>query len=300
MNFRKKFAPYLFLFPGMAFIGIWLIFPMCQAFWISLHDWNINPGQVSPFIGFDNYIKAATEPLFWSSLKNTSLYALVTTLGQLILGILVALLLDRIVHGKVIFRLSYFLPVITSWVVVSLLFRYLFNSSPAGFINYLLVETLHILPAPISWLNQVESAWVALYSLGIWKGVGFAMVIFLAALQTFPEECYSAASIDGASDLQSLRFITLPLLFPTIILVMVMLTIGAFQVYIPIALVTNGGPVHRTDVLLTYMYNLAFRDVNYGYANAISYILAVIIFSISQVQLRLQKLSYLESIEERI
>jgi multiple sugar transport system permease protein len=299
MAMKHKIVPYLFLLPGFAFVVIWMVYPMGHSLWISLHDWKINPDQISPFIGLDNYIKAFTDSQFWRALKNTSLFALVTTVGQLILGVLVALLLNRIARGKVFFRVAYFLPVVTSWVVVSLIFRFLFNSSPGGMVNYLLVESLKILPGPVGWLNNGGTAWVALYSLGIWKGVGFAMVILLAALQAFPEECYSAAAIDGASEWQSLRYITLPLLLPTIILVTVMLTIGAFQVYIPIALITNGGPLHRTEVVLSFMYEEAFRNLHYGYATAISFILAVIVFVISQAQLRLQKLTFIDTVERR-
>jgi multiple sugar transport system permease protein len=127
--------------------------------------------------------------------------------------------------------------------------------------------------------------------MGIWKGVGWTMVIILAALQTLPEECFSAASVDGASDFQILIYIKIPLLLPTIILVMIMLTIGAFQVYTPVALITNGGPLHRTEVLLTYMYNLAFTNLDYGGASAVSLIFALIVFAISQAQLRMQQSS---------
>jgi multiple sugar transport system permease protein len=273
----------------MAFIAVWLVYPMIQALVISLHDWNPMPGQPSPFVGLAHYVEAANDPLFWSALKNTVLYTLVTVAGQMLLGILVALMLDKIRRGQVIFRVLYYLPVVTSWVVVSLLFRYLFNSSPAGFINYLLVDILHLLSAPVPWLTEANTAWVAIDTLGIWKGIGWTMVIILAALQTLPEECYSAASIDGASGIQSLFYITLPLLMPTIILVLIMLTIGGFQAYIQIALITGGGPLHRTDVLLSYMYNLAFTDLDYGYSTAISFILAAIVFAISQAQLRLQR-----------
>jgi multiple sugar transport system permease protein len=300
MAMKHKIVPYLFLLPGFAFVIIWLVYPMGHSLWISLHDWKINPDEISPFVGLGNYIDAFTNSQFWRALKNTCMFALVTTAGQLILGVLVALLLNRISRVKTFFRVAYFLPVVTSWVVVSLIFRFLFNSSPGGMVNYLLVNSLKVLPDPVGWLNNAGTAWVALYSLGIWKGVGFAMVILLAALQTLPEEIYSAAAIDGASEWQSLRLITLPLLLPTIILVMVMLTIGAFQVYIPIALITNGGPLHRTEVVLSYMYDLAFRDLHYGSANAVSYILAAIVFVISQAQLRIQKLSFIESVEGRV
>ncbi len=270
-------------------MAVWLVYPMIQALNISLHDWQLMPGRPSPFVGFAHYVQAANDPLFWAALKNTALYAVVTVAGQLFLGILVALMVDRLLRGQVIFRVLYYLPVVTSWVVVSLLFKYLFNSSPAGLVNYILVDVFHILATPVPWLNEANTAWVAICSLGIWKGVGWTMVIILAALQVLPEECFSAASIDGANDFQTLLYIKLPLLLPTIILVFIMLTIGAFQAYIQVALITGGGPLHRTEVLLSYMYYLAFTDLDYGYSSAVSFILAAIVFAISQFQLRLQR-----------
>jgi len=288
-KFQKHLVPYLFLLPGMIFLSVWLVYPMIQAMNISLHDWEIIPGRTSPFVGLAHYLQASTDPLFWSALRNTAFYALVTVFGQLTLGVSIALMVDRLIRGQVIFRVLYYLPVVTSWVVVSLLFKYLFNSSPAGFINYLFVDVFQILSSPVPWLNEANTAWVAIYSLGIWKGVGWTMVIILAALQLLPEECFSAAAIDGANDFQSLIYIKLPLLLPTIILVFIMLTIGAVQAYIQVALITGGGPLHRTDVILSYMYYLAFNDLDYGYSSSLSFILAAIVFVISQAQLRLQR-----------
>lgn len=292
---HKSITPYLFLLPGMIFIIIWLVYPMVQTLIISLHDWQPMPDQASPFVGLAHYIQAIHDSLFWIAMKNTAVYAAVTVIGQLILGIVVALMVDRLIRGQVIFRVLYYLPVVTSVVVASFIFRYLFNTSPSGFMNYLLVNILHIIDSPIAWLNEANTAWYAIWSMGIWKGVGWTMVIILAALQTLPEECFSAASVDGASDFQILIYIKLPLLLPTIILVMIMLTIGAFQVYTPVALITNGGPLHRTEVLLTYMYNLAFTNLDYGYSSAISFIFASIVFAISQAQLRLQQPSKIKA-----
>ncbi|HAL62243.1 MAG TPA: sugar ABC transporter permease [Chloroflexi bacterium] len=277
---------YAFLLPGFLFLAVWIIYPMLKALQISAYDWSIMPGQVSEFVGLDNYVRALHDGLFWLSFKNTLLYAGVTVSGQLVLGLVVALMLDQITKGRVAFRAVYYLPVVTSWVVVSLLFKYLFNASPAGLINYLLVDILHVLSAHIPWLNEPETAFVAIYSLGIWKGVGWTMVIFLAALQSIPAEYHEAASIDGASSWQIIRLITLPLLIPTMILVMIMLTIGAFQAYIQVALITGGGPLHRTEVLLSYMYDRAFTDLDFGYAAALSYVLIFVVFVISQLQLR--------------
>jgi len=286
---RNSLAAYAFLLPGMAFILMWLAYPMVNALRISLYDWQLMPGATSPFLGLGNYRAALADPIFWSSLANTTRYALVTVAGQLFFGLVVALALEGVRHARVAMRVLYYLPVVTSWVVVSLLFEYLFNSNPAGLVNQALVNTFHLVDKAIPWLNEPRTAFIALYALGIWKGVGWTMVIFLAALQALPEECFAAAAIDGADGKHMLIYITLPLLAPTIALVFVMLTIGAFQTYIPIALITGGGPIHRTDVMLSYMYSQAFTDLKFGYSAALSFILAGIVFAISQAQLRLTR-----------
>jgi multiple sugar transport system permease protein len=259
---------------------------MFSALNISLRDWNIMPGQPSPFVGLKNYLTALQDEYFWMALKNTMVYALITVLGQLFFGLLTALMLEKVTRGKVLFRTLFYLPVVTSWVVVSLLFKFLFNSSSAGLVNYFLVNLLHVISQPVTWLTEANTAFVAIDTLGIWKGVGFAMIIFLAALQTIPEELYQAASMDGASSLQILRYITLPIILPTTIMVTVMLTIGAFQAYIPVALITKGGPLHRTEFILSYMYSTAFGDLKFGYSSALAYIMAAIVFGISRIQMR--------------
>lgn len=290
---RENLTAYLFLLPGILVLALWLVYPMLSAFNISLRDWNIMPDKVSPFVGFENYLRAFTDPTFWMSLKNTALYAVITVFGQLLLGLLVALMLEEVIRGRVFFRTLYYLPVVTSWVVVSLLFKYLFNSSPAGLINYFLVNGLHLLKEPVTWLTEANTAFVAIDTLGIWKGVGFAMVIFLAALQSIPVDLYQVASIDGAGYFQCLWRITLPLLKPTLFMVTVMLTLGAFQAYIPVALITQGGPLHRTEFVISYMYGQAFNNLDFGYSSALAYILAAIVFAISQFQMRFIKTSAL-------
>jgi ABC-type sugar transport systems, permease components len=283
---RDNVTAYAFLLPGLAVLLVWLVYPMFSALNISLRDWNIMPGAVSPFVGLKNYVTAFQDAYFWMALKNTLVYALITVLGQLLFGLLTALMLEKITRGKVLFRTLFYLPVVTSWVVVSLLFKFLFNSSSSGLVNYFLVDMLHVISQPVTWLTEANTAFVAIDTLGIWKGIGFAMIIFLAALQTIPEELYQAASMDGASSWQILRYLTLPILLPTTIMVTVMLTIGAFQAYIPVALITKGGPLHRTELILSYMYNTAFGDLKFGYSSAMAYIMAAIVFGISRVQMR--------------
>lgn len=282
----RWYVPYLFLLPGLALYLVWTVYPLAYQLYISFFDWKIMPGQVSGFIGLANYGKAFADPTFWLALQNTALYTLVTVVGQMVVGFALALLLQRVMIAKRLFRAIYYLPVVTSWVVVSFLFLYLFSPGSSGLINYVLVDLLHVLPEPLSWYANSSSAWIAIYALGIWKGMGWSMVIFLAALQNIPLELYEAAAIDGAGDWQRIRFITVPLIRRTTLFVLVALIIGGFQVFISVLLTTGGAPLHRTEVSLTYMFDQAFGKLNFGYGAALSYLLAFIIVVTSFVQMR--------------
>lgn len=281
------YVPYCFILPGLILYTLWMVYPLFYQFYISFFDWNIMPGQVSEFVGLQNYQTAFADTKFWMALQNTLQYAVVTVIGQMLLGLGIAVLVNRVIFGKKVFRAIYYLPVITSWVVVSFVFQYIFNSGEAGLMNYILVNVLHVMDKPVSWVRSPSSAWIIIYSLGIWKGVGWAMIIYLAALQGIPREIYEAAAIDGADLWRQFVHITLPLIRRTTLFVLVALAIGGFQVFISVYLITGGGPVGRTEVALSYMYNQSFGNLNFGYGAALSYILAFIIVTVSFIQMRL-------------
>ena len=279
------FAAFAFLLPGLLLYLIFNVYPLVMALQMSFYEWNIMPGQVSDFIGLQNYTRAWNDQVARIALSNTLLYTAITVPGQMVLALAAALMLNAIGRGKVFFRTLYYLPVITSWVIVSLLFKYLFQS-PNGLVNHVLVNILQLVPAPIPWLREATTAMVPIWSLGIWKGIGWSMVIFLAALQTIPLDLYEQASIDGANTWQRLRHITLPLLRPTLVFVLVMLMIGGFNVFISVLLITDGGPLQRTEVALSYMFHQAFDFLDFGYAAALSFILALIIVTASLLQIK--------------
>jgi len=211
----------------------------------------------------------------------------------MILGLSVALLLDRKLLARGVFRVLYYLPVITSWVVVSFIFAYLF-SSQGGVVNYLLGDVLHLIPDTQAWLGSTTLALPTLMILGVWKGVGWNMVIFLAGLQSIPPDLYEAGQVDGAGRWARFRWITMPLLRPVVAFVAVMLVIGAFGAFIPMFILTQGGPLHSTETLLTYGYNNAFQSFDFGYGAAISYLFAAFVLVLSLVQIKLlrQKVEY--------
>jgi multiple sugar transport system permease protein len=280
---RRNLPAYLFILPGMLLFAVWVLYPLIYAFVMSFAEWNLI--KESEFIGLGNYTRALQDPIFWRALGNTLLYVAITVPGQMILGLGVALLLSGPLRGRDFFRTIFYLPVITSWVVVSLIFIYLYNSQ-AGLINYVLRDILHVTQENINWLGNPPTARLAIASLGIWKGVGWTMVMFLAGLQAVDVALYEAASIDGANSRQLLRYITLPLIRRTTLLILILLTIGAFQVFISVYIMTGGGPLQRTEVLLTYAYNNAFKSLDLGYGAALSYLFAFMIFALNIVQLR--------------
>lgn len=284
----RWYVPYLFLLPGLSLYLLWMVYPLGYELYISFFDWKIMPGQESTFIGLDNYRNVLRDDTFWLSLENTARYTVVTVIGQMVIGLLLAVLVHRVFIAKRLFRAIYYLPVVTSWVVVSFLFQFIFSSHPGGLVNYVLgSDVLGLLDEPVRWMGETNTAWVIIYSLGIWKGTGWAMVIFLAALQGIPVELYEAAAIDGAGEWGQFRRITLPLIRRTTMFVLVALVIGGFQVFISVYLITGGGPLHRTEVVLSYMYDRAFDRLWFGYGAAISYILAAIVVFVSFAQMRL-------------
>ncbi|HEX7021707.1 MAG TPA: sugar ABC transporter permease [Trueperaceae bacterium] len=275
------------MLPGAAIFVAFLLFPLVYSLRISFFDWNIlNPAK-SEFIGFGNYLRALHDPVFRRAVINTVAYALVTVPAQLVLAMLLAVLLNQKIRGRTFFRVAYYLPVITSWVIVTLVFEYLFNGQ-AGLVNYLIHDVLHVVRAPVRWLADPILVMIPLYLLGIWKGVGWSAIILLAALQGIPNNLYEAAEVDGVGGGQRFRYITLPLLRPTLVFLLVVLVIGALNVYISGLLLTNGGnPMDLTHFILTLMYEETFTNLDFGYGASISYLLTIFIFAISVIQIRL-------------
>jgi multiple sugar transport system permease protein len=283
---KEVTAAYLFLAPGFLLFALVILYPIVRAFQISLYQWALVPGTASKFLGLHNYDRAIHDPIFWRALENTGFYMAVTVPAQIVLGLAAAVLLDARIPGRGFFRTLFYVPVVTSWVVVSLLFQYLFITQ-GGLVNWLLHDELHLVGHDIDWLGQRWTAMLALSILGIWKGIGWSMVIFLAALQGVPVELKEAAAVDGAKAWARFKAVSLPAIRPVVAFVTVILVIGGFNVFISVFLMTKGGPLDETQVLLTYMYRWAFSYLDFGYGSALSFILTLIVFALAVVQLRL-------------
>jgi multiple sugar transport system permease protein len=275
------------LIPGFLVLATFLILPMGYSLYISFFDWNIVDPGTSEFVGFGNYTEILSDAVFQKAALNTAIYALVTVPGQIALGLALAIALNGAFRGKGLYRTLFYLPVVTPWVVVALLFEYMFVGQ-GGLANYILVDLLRIASEPIRWLADPVLAFVPIHLLGIWKGVGWVGVIALAGLQVIPKDLYESAALDGVSTWQKFRFITLPLFRPTLVFLTVVLSIGAMNAYVSNQLITNGGdPQDQTHFILTYMYEKTFSGLEFGPGAAISYLLAMVVFMVSVVQLKL-------------
>lgn len=282
---RHLLTAYAFLLPGFGLFCLIVAYPLARSFQISLYDWAVVPTQASTFIGLDNYVQGLKDAQFWLSMANAGVYLVVTVPAQVVLGLLVAVLLDAKMPGRGLFRVLFYLPVVTSWVVVALVFKYLFNTD-GGVVNWVLVDVLHVADANIAWLQSRWPGLMAVSVLGIWKGVGWAMVIFLAALTGVREDLKEAAALDGAGAWHRFRHVSLPAIRKTLLFVTVLLVIGGFNVFISVLLMTGGGPAGSTEVPLTYMYQQAFEFLDFGYAAALSFLLALVIFVVSYAQFK--------------
>ena len=286
-NAKSRMQILLLLLPGLLVFGIFTVYPIIRLFWMSFFKWDFGSFLDQEFIALENYRTVLADENFRIAFTNTIVYTLITVPAQMAIGLLVAMLINSINHVKIGFRVAYYLPVITSWVIASLVFKYVFNTE--GLLNYFLTNVIHVTSQNVRWLDSRWGGMTVAMLLGIWKGIGWNMVVFLAALQTVPLELYESASLDGAGAWQRFIHITLPGIRGTILFALVMLTIGGFNVYTSTKLITGGKPGHDTEVVLTWMYYKAFSNVKFGYSAALSFIIAIVLAILAVLQFRLMQ-----------
>lgn len=278
----EGFQGWLFISPVVFGLLVWWIGPVIAALLLSLTSGNFR----SPtWVGTENYQRLLQDELFWKSLRNTLYYVSgVIPLG-VSLSLLLAVAMNARIRGIVVYRTIFFLPVVSSGVAIALLWTWIYHPE-FGILNFLL--SLVGLPR-VPWLASIEWAMPAIIIMSVWRGLGYQMVIFLAGLQSIPETLYEAAKIDGANSWQQFRHITLPMLSPTTFFVIVLSFISAFQVFEASYVMTQGGPYYATLTIVLYIFQNAFQFFKMGYAAALSYVLAIILLSVTLVQLVLQK-----------
>jgi ABC-type sugar transport system permease subunit len=278
---RYNYIPYLFVLPALSILTVFMVVPALQAFRMSFYDWKLL--GASAFVGLKNYLDFFSYPNVLLSVRNTVFFSLLNVPATVVVSLFFALLLNNDIRGRRFFRVLFYLPVISSDVAISLLWKWLYWAGEIGILNNLLKGVG--LPAQ-DWLGNPSLAMPAVAALSVWKGMGAQVLIFLAGLQSIPPELYEAARIDGAGLWANFRHVTLPLLRPITLLVVLLLTIGSLQVFTPIMVMTGGGPANSTITIAFYIYNLAFSQGRYGLAAAVSYVLFAAILGITVLQRR--------------
>jgi multiple sugar transport system permease protein len=275
---RQGRAAFFLLLPAVTLITLFYLIPVLGSLVLSLTDfdlYSVGDAANTRFVGAKNYMAMVQNPVFWQALRNTLYFSLVGGPLTILASLAAALLLNaKLARFKSIFRTIYFAPVVTSIVAVAVVWRYVYHTR-VGIMNRIL-ESFGI--APIDWLGDPKWAMPALILLAIWRGFGYAMVIFLAGLQGVPEELYEAARIDGAGPLRQFWHVTLPELTPTFLFVGVVTAIGFVQVFAePYVMTPDGGPLNATLTIVMLMYREGFRWWNMGYAAAIAFILFALV-----------------------
>ncbi len=280
LELHEASRAWAFLAPSLAHLLLFSIGPIIFSLWLSFHEWDLlSPAR--PFVGLDNYRALAADPDFLRSLLNTALYVTFVP-AAMVVALGLALLLNRNIPGVRVLRAVFFLPYITSFVAISLVWRWMFQPD-VGLLNGIL-GWLQIPPQP--WLSSPASALPSLMLMSVWMYAGYMMVIFLSGLQSIPASLYESARIDGAGAWQRFLHITLPLLRPTTLFVLVTMVIFMFQVFTAVYVMTEGGPLHATDVIVYHIYRNAWEYLRMGYASAMAWVLFAIVFLITLVQFR--------------
>lgn len=281
-SIQKYGISYLFISVPLLSLIVFLFIPMIVSLWWSLNDYS--GLTAAKFVGLNNYVKLLTDDkIFAKSLVNTTVFVLLGMSIGPTLGLLTAMMLNQKVHFSSLFRTAYYLPVMTSLVVVSTIWLMLYNRN--GLFNAVLQE--FGLPK-VGWLSNPDIALISIVFASVWQGFGFETVVFLAALQSIPRELYEAAMMDGAGAWAQFRYITLPALRPVILFVYIIGIIGSYQVFDQIFVMSSGGPIYSTSTIVYYLFD-KFMDLRLGYASAIAYILFAILVIFSYLQMRISR-----------
>ncbi|HHW49653.1 MAG TPA: sugar ABC transporter permease [Clostridiaceae bacterium] len=285
-RFKENLIAYFFIGPNFIGFTTFIILPVILTLVVSFTEWQFTAGlKGMKFIGLKNYIDMWKDDWFISSIKNNLYYTLGTVPVTMVLALLSAVALNKYVFGKNIIRLMFFLPYISNIVVVSTVWFIMYADT--GPITKL-IEQLGVKNPPY-WLADVKWAMPAIILMTVWMNLGYTMVIYLAGLQNIPNDLYEACEIDGANAIQKFRHITIPALSPTTFFILITSIINSFKVFGQINIMTQGGPGTSTTVLVYYIYQAAFKFWKIGYASAISWVLFIIIFTITLIQWKGQK-----------
>lgn len=269
---RRTVFAYGMMLPGLIILFVFTIYPIIYGILISFTNYSV-VGDIE-WIGLQNFKRAFSDPDFRIALKNSIIYVIVVPIIQF-LSILLAVLVNRPIRGVSFFRAAYFVPVVVSMVAVAITWKWMYQEK--GIINYFL-QSLGIIREPIHFLSSPSLALFSVMAVTVWKGLGYYMMIYLAGLQSIPNELMEAAKIDGANRIQTIWHVTIPLLKPFVLLSSLLSLISAIRVFDEVYVMTRGGPAHSSMVTSVYIYLKAFEEYEFGYASAIGIIVSAIIF----------------------
>ncbi len=275
---RNLIAGYAFLIPNLVGVLIFSLFPILTTLYLTFTEWDLS--STPQFTGIQNFIRMAQDDLFWKTIGNTFYYTFVAVPVAVFLAFWLALLLDRKMKGVLSFRVIYFLPHVTLTVAASIIWAWIFQPE-YGLINYALYQIN--IDGPY-WLTDSRWAMISIIIMSNWKGIGYAMLIFLAGLQGIPPELIDAATVDGATPWRKLRHVKIPLLTPTIFFVLTTSFIGAFQAFDQFMIMTQGGPAFATTPLVLYIYQKGFNQFYMGYATSMATVLFLCILAFTLFQ----------------
>lgn len=278
-KYYGKTAPYLFLLPAGIVLLIFFFIPFFQTIGLSFLDYSNNIYHAS-FAGLQNYVAILHNPVFYKVMLNTIIYLVVAVPVLAIIPLFLAILINQKIKGITLYKILIYLPVIVSIVVAAIAFKWLYAEQ--GILNYLL-NVFHI--NSIGWLTDPKYAIYSVIIVTIWKGIGYYMMIYLAALMSVPKELYEACDIDGAGFFTKHLTVTIPHIMPTIALVTTISSISAMKIFAEIYVMTKGGPLNSTKTIVYYIYEKAFENLDLGYASAMAVILLVIVMAFSLVNI---------------
>lgn len=278
-KYYGKYAPYLFLLPAAVVLVIFFFIPFFQTFLLSFLDYSHNIYKPE-FIGLENYINLFKNPIFYKVLWNTFIYLFVAVPILAIVPLFLAILINQKIKGVTLYKILIYLPVIVSIVVAAIAFKWLYADQ--GILNYLVTK---LGMEPIGWLTDPNCALYSVIIVTIWKGIGYYMIIYLAALMSVPKELYEACDIDGANFLTKHLTVTVPHIMPTIALVTTISAISAMKVFAEIYVMTKGGPLNSSKTIVYYIYERAFENLDLGFASAMAVVLLIIVMIFSLINI---------------
>lgn len=279
LSYYKKYVPYLFLLPAAVILVVFFFIPFFQTIILSAQDYSANIYNPT-YVGLQNYIKLFQSPIFYTVLLNTFLYLIIAVPILATVPLFLAVLVSQKIRGVTLYKILIYLPVIVSIVVAAIAFKWLYAEQ--GILNYL-IGLLGF--NPVGWLTDTRFSLISVIIVTIWKGIGYYMMIYLAALMSVPKELYEACDIDGAGAWRKHLTVTIPHIMPTLALVSTISAISAMKVFAEIYVMTKGGPLNSSKTIVYYIYERAFENLDLGYASAMAVVLLIIVMIFSLINI---------------